>query len=86
MAFKEGDIVIYVGNINDSSKNLEIPTHIQFGKKYKVISTEIDDFVMVQKIEGEYYFNTHDSSMSVFASSDEFIHPDDWVRRLKYGV
>jgi len=86
MAFKEGDIVIYVGNIGDNLENSDGTTCIEIGKKYKVTSTKSDYFVKIKKIESEYYFNNYDEWMSLFIPSNEIIHEDDWVRRVKYGV
>lgn len=85
MGFKKGDCIIYIGQVGTSNEyNI-----LKFGFIYtvtgvKYVSNKNYNLLFLQRSEVDdtffYYFNHFGFR------SDRFIHENDWVKRMRYGV
>jgi len=78
MAFKEGDRVICIDN-----ENIIIDENLIYGAYYIVdMVYETMKRIVVFQDGGD----AHSNIIGAIFSSSRFIHENDWIKRMKYGV
>jgi len=81
MGFKIGDIIICI----EPNKSDDSCSSLEFGGSYKVVdfSDWTPDLILINKVCAD----TSNSIQNNYAYSEtRFIHENDWVKRMKYGV